>query len=58
MSIFLDFNPATRNSEKRLTHLLVAVGDISDLVPREGALGREPVVLLVDVQPQGVHSQK
>lgn len=47
----------TRSHRKR-SHLLVAVGNISDLVPREGALGREPVVWLVDVQTQGVHSQK
>lgn len=42
----------------RFSHLLVAVGDVADLIPREGALGCQPVVRLVDVQTQGVHSQK
>lgn len=41
-----------------MSHLLVAVGDVADLIPREGALGCQPVVRLVDVQTQGVHSQK
>lgn len=42
----------------KFSHLLVAVGDVADLIPREGALGCQPVVRLVDVQTQGVHSQK
>lgn len=43
---------------RRFSHLLVAVGDVADLIPREGAFGGQPVVRLVDVQTQGVHSQK
>jgi hypothetical protein len=39
-------------------HLLLAVGDVSDLVPGEGALGRESVVGLVDMQAQGVHPEQ
>lgn len=42
----------------RKVDLFVAVGDVADLVPGEGALGRQPVVGLVDVQAQGVHSQE
>lgn len=42
----------------RFSHLLVAVGDVSDLIPREGALGCQPIVGLIDVQTQGIHSQK
>lgn len=42
----------------RFSHLLVAVGDVADLIPGEGALGCQPVVWLVDVQTQGIHSQK
>lgn len=41
-----------------VSHLLVAIGNITDLIPGEGAFGCQPVVWLVDVQTQGVHSQK
>ncbi len=51
MSFIMKYN-------SRFSHLLVAVGDVADLVPRKGALGCQLVVRLVDVQTQGVHSQK
>lgn len=60
----LYYNPSTvppiliMKYNSRFSHLLVAVGDVADLIPREGALGCQPVVRLVDVQTQGVHSQK
>lgn len=44
--------------KRRFPHLLVTVGDVADLIPRKGALGCQSVVRLVDVQTQGVHSQK
>lgn len=52
--------PSNHHIEERFTvsHLLVAIGNISDLIPREGAFGCQPVVWLIDVQTQGIHSQK
>lgn len=50
--------PRNHNNLEQHSHLLVAVGNISDLIPGEGAFGCEPVVWLVDVQTQGVHSQQ
>lgn len=40
------------------SHLLVAVGDVADLVPGEGALWRQLVLGLVDVETQSVHPQQ
>lgn len=41
-----------------VSHLLVTVGDVADLVPGEGALGSQPVFRLVDMQTQGIHTQE
>lgn len=45
-------------SDRRFSHLLVTVGNVADFIPWEGTLGCQPVVWLIDVQTQGVHSQK
>lgn len=50
--------PLVFSNIRRCSHLLVAVGDVADLVPGEGALGGQPVVRLVDVQTQSIHPQK
>lgn len=50
--------PHNHNNLGQHSHLLVAVGNISDLIPGEGAFGCEAVVWLVDVQTQRVHSQQ
>lgn len=50
--------PSNHNNQEQHSHLLVAVGNISDLIPRERAFGCEPVVWFVDVQTQCIHSQK
>lgn len=62
MPLYYGINPEScpriHNNLEQHSHLLVAVGNISDLIPGEGAFGREPVVWLVDVQTQRVHSQQ
>lgn len=45
-------------SDRRFSHLLVTVGNVADFIPWEGTLGCQPVVWLIDVQTQGVHSQQ
>ena len=35
----------------------IVEGNISDFRPGEPDFGRQPVVLLVDVEPEGVHAQ-
>lgn len=59
MSLYYGISPeSNHNNQEQQSHLLVAVGNISDLIPGEGAFGCEPVVWLVDVQTQCVHSQQ
>lgn len=42
----------------KFSHLLVTVGYVAYLIPREGALRCQLVFWLVDVQTQGIHSQQ
>lgn len=35
-------------------YLLIAVGDIPDLVPRKGDFGGQPVFWVIDVKPQSI----
>lgn len=39
-------------------YLLIAVGDVPDLIPREGDFGGQPVVWVVNVETQGVNSKE
>ena len=48
----------TTSGSLMTAHLLVAVGDVADLVPGEGALGCQLIVGLIDVQAQGVHAKE
>lgn len=41
-----------------MSYLLVAVGDVSDFIPREGDLGGQPVLRVVDVKAQSIHSKQ
>ena len=40
------------------TYLLVAIGDVPDFVPREGDLGDQPVLRVINVKPQSIHSEQ
>lgn len=39
-------------------YLLIAVGDVPDLIPWEGDFGGQPVVWVIDVKTQGVNSKE
>lgn len=41
-----------------LSYLLVAVRDVSDFIPRERDLGGQPVLRVIDVKPQSIHSKQ
>lgn len=41
-----------------MSYLLVTVRDVSDFIPREGDLGGQSVLRVIDVKPQGIHSKQ
>lgn len=41
-----------------MSYLLVAVRDVSDFIPGEGDLGGQPVLRVIDVKPQSIHSKQ
>ena len=40
------------------SYLLVAIRDVSDFVPREGDLGGQSVLRVINVKPQSIHSEQ
>lgn len=41
-----------------MSYLLVAVGDVSDFIPWEGDLGGQPVLRVIDMKPESIHSKQ
>lgn len=41
-----------------MSYLLVAVGDVSDFIPWEGDLGGQPVLGVIDMKPQSIHTKQ
>lgn len=41
-----------------MSYLFVTVRDVSDFIPRKGDLGGQPVLGVIDVKPQSIHSKQ
>lgn len=44
--------------QQDMPYLLIAVRDVSDFIPREGDLGGQPVLRVINMKPQSIHSKQ
>lgn len=56
--LWQDHRTTSGTSRTDTSYLLVAVGDVSDFIPWEGDLGGQPVLRIIDMKSQSIHSKQ